>query len=109
MSVPVSSKKEYIEKDNDLEEIHQVGTLVMVKSASYGVLEKCFLPENFNKTISMLDNIHIPTGTVGMVVGGVGAYHTVMYTVLWGGTLGGKKLIVSGNKIAKISDNLLDI
>jgi len=37
-----------------------------------------------------------------MVVGYLGGWHTVMYTVMWGGDLHGRKLLVTSNKIEKL-------
>ena len=104
----MSSEKEYKENINDIEEIYQIGTLVAVKYETYGLLEESLSSENIGKTLSFADNVKIPAGTVGIIVGGVGGFHTVFYTVLWGGTLGGKKLMITSNKIAKISYNPLD-
>jgi len=92
-------------KDNDSEDdLLEIGQLVRMISGSYGLKEHCLKPENWEKTILPWDNVRIPGDTTGIVVGIMGGWHTIMYTVLWALTSGPKKLIISSNKIEKISD-----
>ena len=82
------------------EDFYELGTLVKICKESYGLPEKCL--EDPGRTIRPEDNIKIREGTVGMVVGYLGGWHTVMYTVMWGGDLHGRKLLVTSNKIEKL-------
>ena len=93
-------------KDNNTEVLYAVGTLVAPKYETYGQLEECFFPENLKETIKPWHNVKIPAGTIGIVVGGVSLGHTFFYTVLWGGTLSGKKLMISTNKVARLIINI---
>lgn len=94
------------ENDEDKDIIDMaVGDLVTVKNRMSGVKEKCFWPENWDKTITAVDNQLIPEGTIGMVVGFLSNYHTCMVTVAWGGDLGGTKLVIAGNHLIKATKN----
>lgn len=78
-----------------------VGQLVTVKAETHGIKEKCLWAENFDKTIKPHDNVMVPRGCIGIVVGFVGIGHTCMVIAAWGGDLGGQNLALSENKLIK--------
>jgi len=88
-------------KNNDDENTFRVGELVTVKTETHGIKDKCLLPENFDKTITPMDNVMVPDGCVGIVLGFLGIGHTCMVIVCFGGILGGQKLALSENKLKK--------
>ena len=90
-----------MQETQETPEEFKVGQLVTVKKKTSGIKEKCMWPENFDKTIRPWDNIQIPMGTVGIVLGFVGAWHTCWVVVVWGGCLEGQKLALSENKLIK--------
>lgn len=96
-----NAKKEDISQDDDFIIDFVAGDLVTPIRETSGILEKCWWPENIDKTIRPWDNVKIPENTIGMVVGFIANYHTCMAIVAWGGSLGGKKLVTSANRLKK--------
>jgi hypothetical protein len=82
------------------DEVYPLGTLVRICKESYGLPERCF--EDLSRTIRPEDNRIIQEDSTGMVVGYIGGWHTLMYAVMWGGDLHGRKLVVSYNKIERL-------
>lgn len=82
------------------ENVYKIGELVRCPKSTYGLPEKCM--ENMEKTIRPNDNVRIEKDTIGMIVGYLGNYHTLMYLVCWGGSLCGMKLFVTDNKFEKL-------
>jgi hypothetical protein len=81
------------------------GDLVVIqtKDGIYGTLPKCWVPENWESTITAADNIHLPKNSVGVVIGEIGNfYHTALYNVSWL-NLGGTTLTVPGSRVEKIT------
>lgn len=70
-------------------EIFSIGDLVTINDkcgAVFGTspeLWKPWKPGKISKTITIADNIQIPKNTLGVIIGYVGHYHTILYTVMW--------------------------
>jgi hypothetical protein len=78
-----------------------IGSLVFMEKEGYGLMEDCFSPKNFSKTIHYWHNVQIPKNTPGVVVEFFGIAGIAFANVCWGGKMDGKKLVVNVDKITK--------
>jgi hypothetical protein len=93
-------------------EIFSIGDLVSPEKgfdAIYGTSPEIWQPWKIGgtrQTITAADNIAIYPTTLGIIVGYVGQYHTVMYIVMWLNICGKDSvdLVVPYNKIRKRED-----
>jgi len=93
------------QKSDNTETWMKPGQLLTVSGDTYGIKEKCLFHEHMDETIHPLDNVLIPDGTIGMIVGFVGNWHTCMVTVAWGRSLNGQKLVLSEKRLIKATAN----
>ena len=92
----IRSLDDLVYEDN-VEKVYKPGELVISKFDTFGLPPECF--QNMDRTIYPQDNVKIGKDTIGMVLEHFADYHTIMYIVVWGGNLCGKKLMVTSNKI----------
>lgn len=80
------------------------GKLVITEKETSGLEEKWFNDSDmFDKTIHIEDNITIPKHTIGFVVEVIDWVVPAM-CVCWGGTLRGRKLVITHNKATLLDD-----